>query len=309
MSTRNVDIALLRAFVTVAESGSMTQAAHLLHRTQGAVSQQIHRLETLFDTPLLIRTKRGIALTAKGESLLVGAHGLIASNDTLMAQMTGRDITPEIRLGVPPDVVRTLVPPILRAFRQIHPGVMVTLISDGTPSLKRRLDVGEIDLMIGTEARPAKRRDLLAEQKLVWVGAADGEAWQRRPLPVAFAQEGCAFRSSAVELLTQSGTEWRAVSQFGWIEPIIATLEADSAVGVLLENTVPPALRILGADEGLPELPVFYINLALPAGGTQRVAEDLAALFRDAAGAHAMTPAHPIGVAGRPTDNPARESR
>lgn len=43
--TRNLDLDLIRTFVAVAESGSMTVAANLLHMTQGAVSQQVKRLE------------------------------------------------------------------------------------------------------------------------------------------------------------------------------------------------------------------------------------------------------------------------
>ena len=46
---RDLDTGLLRTFVTAADSGSMTAAANALHLTQGAVSQQIRRLEEAFD--------------------------------------------------------------------------------------------------------------------------------------------------------------------------------------------------------------------------------------------------------------------
>ena len=42
---RNLDMALIRTFVTVADKASMTAAANALHLTQGAVSQQVKRLE------------------------------------------------------------------------------------------------------------------------------------------------------------------------------------------------------------------------------------------------------------------------
>ncbi len=47
---RNIDIGLLRAFATVVETGSVTEAAGALSLTQAAVSQQIKRLEDLFGT-------------------------------------------------------------------------------------------------------------------------------------------------------------------------------------------------------------------------------------------------------------------
>ena len=42
---RNLDITLVRTFVAVANTGSMTVAANALHLTHGAISQQIKRLE------------------------------------------------------------------------------------------------------------------------------------------------------------------------------------------------------------------------------------------------------------------------
>ena len=52
---RNIDVALLRAFVAVIESGSMTAAAARLNVTQGAVSQQIKRLEDFLQKKYSIR--------------------------------------------------------------------------------------------------------------------------------------------------------------------------------------------------------------------------------------------------------------
>jgi DNA-binding transcriptional LysR family regulator len=48
----DIDVSLLRSFVAVAETGRMTTAAKVVNRSQGAVSQQIKRLEDLFRTPL-----------------------------------------------------------------------------------------------------------------------------------------------------------------------------------------------------------------------------------------------------------------
>ena len=53
--SRNIDVGLLRAFVAVAETGSVTRAAHLLNLTQAAVSQQFKRLEELFGVELFDR--------------------------------------------------------------------------------------------------------------------------------------------------------------------------------------------------------------------------------------------------------------
>ena len=51
---RDLDITLLRAFVAIVETGSVTGAARLLNRTQAAVSLQLKRLEDLLEQPLFV---------------------------------------------------------------------------------------------------------------------------------------------------------------------------------------------------------------------------------------------------------------
>ena len=62
---RNLDTALMRAFVTVADAASMTAAAEALHLTQAAVSQQIKRLEDGFGPTLFDRARKGLAMFSK----------------------------------------------------------------------------------------------------------------------------------------------------------------------------------------------------------------------------------------------------
>jgi DNA-binding transcriptional LysR family regulator len=60
---RNIDTALLRSFVAVAETGGVTRAAVALHLTQAAVSQQLKRLEDSLGTALFVRDRQRMALT------------------------------------------------------------------------------------------------------------------------------------------------------------------------------------------------------------------------------------------------------
>ena len=52
---RNIDTALLRSFMAVAETGGMTSAGKMLNLTQAAISQQVKRLEDLFQAKLFER--------------------------------------------------------------------------------------------------------------------------------------------------------------------------------------------------------------------------------------------------------------
>ena len=99
--TRNLDLDLLRTFVTVADSGSMTVAANLRHMTQGAVSQQVKRLEDLLDCLLFVRKTRKLELSRQGEQFLVKARQLLRLNDEIWADMTGQSLRGSLRVGVP----------------------------------------------------------------------------------------------------------------------------------------------------------------------------------------------------------------
>jgi len=262
---RDIDIGLLRAFVAVAETGRMTQAAKVIHITQSAVSQRIRRLESLLELSLFERRADAASLTREGERFMSRARRLIALNDEILSEMGRGDFAGEIRIGVPHDVVGSLLPPVLRDFRQAHPNVLVTLVSDVSSNLRTLLDARKIDVALTTDRDRSSRKNCVLTDQLVWVGAAEGGAANRRPLSVALGTEGCGFRASAVEALNRAGIIWRSICQVGSLEPVFATLEADMAIAPFLSRTVPARLAILKSRE-LPALPHFFLNLRLAEG-------------------------------------------
>ena len=276
----NIDTALLRAFVAAAETGGMTSAARLVNLTQAAVSQQVKRLEDTFGRQLFERDRRGLRLTPSGERLLVRARRLLALNDEVWALMTAPDFTGEVRLGVPHDVVGPYMPPVLKSFDQAWPGVRVSLDCRTSVNLLRALERCEVDLILTTERACAPHGETLLPDQLVWVGARDGRAWKRDPLPVSIGGEDCAFRPFAIEALNHAGRDWRPVCEISNMLAECAAVEADLAVVPLLASTVPETLTILGAGDGLPPLPMFQINLYLPQVGASDIAVELARHIR-----------------------------
>ena len=276
----NIDTALLRAFVAAAETGGMTSAARLVNLTQAAVSQQVKRLEDTFGRQLFERDRRGLRLTPSGERLLVRARRLLALNDEVWALMTAPDFTGEVRLGVPHDVVGPYMPPVLKSFDQAWPGVRVSLDCRTSVNLLRALERREVDLILTTERACAPHGETLLPDPLVWVGARDGRAWKRDPLPVSIGGEDCAFRPFAIEALNHSRRDWRPVCEISNMLAECAAVEADLAVVPLLASTVPETLTILGAGDGLPPLPMFQINLYLPQVGASDIAVELARHIR-----------------------------
>jgi DNA-binding transcriptional LysR family regulator len=261
--TRNLDIALLRSFVAVADHGSMTAAGRLLHLTQGAISQQIARLEAL-SGPLFVRDRRDLRLTAAGERLLGQTRQLLAAHDTLWLDMSGGTIEGAVRLGAPQDLVAASLGPILKGFALAHPNVELTLVCDASTRLLRTLKRGEIDLALIEEPPGTTGGECLDIDRLVWVGAKGGTACRKTPLPVSLVDETCAFRPVVLEALREGGRTWRTVFENGSIDATAATVRADLAVTVWLASTVPQEFDILPPESGLPELPGFAINLHMP---------------------------------------------
>ncbi|MEI8153252.1 MAG: LysR family transcriptional regulator [Hyphomicrobiales bacterium] len=66
----NLDIDLVRTFVTIASVGNFTRADETLRRQQSTVSLQVQRLEDAIGRKLLSRSPRSVRLTSDGETFL-----------------------------------------------------------------------------------------------------------------------------------------------------------------------------------------------------------------------------------------------
>lgn len=277
---RTIDLALFRALIAVAETGGMTSAARSLNLTQAAVSQQIRRLEELFDTRIFTRENKRPALTPCGERLVAYARRMLALNDEVWGMMSSPDFEGEIKLGVPHDLMHPYIPPILKSFHKHWPRVRITLVCAASFHLRQYLDANKVDLTLTTDANPGQLDQLLMPDQLVWVGAHDGETYRQRPLAVTFGDTRCTFRPPATEALGKAGIDWRLTCETSDFGPYCASVEADLAIAPMLTSTVPVNLRILGQSEGLPPLPVFYINLLQPRNGTSEIAQEMARYIR-----------------------------
>jgi DNA-binding transcriptional LysR family regulator len=68
----------IRYFITIAEKGSMSQAAEILHATPSALSQKIAQLEEIIDIKLFSRSKQRLYLTDAGRRLLTEFKDIVS---------------------------------------------------------------------------------------------------------------------------------------------------------------------------------------------------------------------------------------
>ena len=280
---RNLDLTALRSFVTVAEAGGVTKAASQLHLTQSAVSMQLKRLEDALGQPLLVRSGRGVRLSLQGEQLLGYGRRILALNDEVWLRMTDAQFVGEVSFGVPADIVYPHVPSVLKRFAQSYPRVKIQLISSYTGHLKELLAAGKVDMILTTEHGIDAGGETLLKAPLIWVGGEGGQAWEERPLKLAF-ETACIFRPTAQKALSDAGIDWDVVVTSDSTRTIEASVSADLAIHAGLAGTTSPHMEEISHNGALPELPDFNINMYLAQGARREMAERLAEYVRLAYG-------------------------
>lgn len=285
--TTNLDIDLLRAFVTVVETGNFTRAAALLGRTQPAVSLQIRRLEDQLRSPLLDRGAKGIGLTTEGASLLPQARRLLRVNDEIVATLGEGDLEGEVRFGAPEDIATMHLPGILGAFARSHPRIRLSVTCDYTANLLDQMSRGMLDLaLIKREPVGPELGVRVWREPLVWV-ALDASILETGPLPLIVAPAPDIYRKRALGALQAAGLDFRASFTSPSLAGQMAALRAGLGVGVLPAAMAPRDLTVLGAP--LPALSESEIALVSARGSSGPAAllaqEVLRALERGPVGA------------------------
>jgi DNA-binding transcriptional LysR family regulator len=144
----DIDLRYLRSFLAVAEEASITRAASRMFLTQQALSRQILGLERVFGVTLLVRTSRGVLLTAAGEELAAGARTLTADVQIMAQRVRAAacEQSGSLRLVCCPYATTMFAMEIAGAMESAVPGVEVEVISVLTPRDEMRcLMAGQAD--------------------------------------------------------------------------------------------------------------------------------------------------------------------
>ncbi|WP_415769986.1 LysR substrate-binding domain-containing protein [Pseudomonas sp. LB3P38] len=258
---KNLDLNLLQAFLAIVDSGGFTRAAHVLCRTQSAVSMQLRKLEEQMGKPLIQRDNRQIRLTEDGEILLGYARRMIHLNESAFAAV-GKPFTEgHLRLGIPDDYAQFFLPSVLTRFAHAYPRVQLEVTGALSGELLDLLEAGDLDVALITRQPNRSCGKILRKEQLVWVGSRQHMAQSMEPVPLAFFPEGCVFREHAIAALNAQGRPWRiAYSSRSFAGGTIA-VNGGLAVTVMAQSMVPVEWRILGVEDDFPQLPEIEIVL------------------------------------------------
>ncbi|TDD37466.1 LysR family transcriptional regulator [Nonomuraea terrae] len=145
-----LDVTRLRVLLTVAQKGSLTEAAKVLHYSQPSISHHLARLEAETGAKLIQRAGRGIRLTEAGRLLAERAADIIgrldAASEELAAHVGLR--SGRVRLTAFPSALGTFVPGAARLLAAEHPGLRLELTETEPPEALRLLRAGRADVAV-----------------------------------------------------------------------------------------------------------------------------------------------------------------
>lgn len=271
--TRLLDLDLLRTFVAIAHTGSMTAASKALHRTQSATSMQMQRLEEQLGCTLLHRQRQGASLTDDGKWLLPKAQRLLSLNDEVFSERKLARVAGLVRIGAVEHYATVVLPALLAQFCAKYPDVQFDL-QIGIPAAMRPQLGLEYDLVIGMGPEGvatnggAPGTTVVARSDAVWVCSPKHDVWHQRPVPLALQPQGSGARAWAITALDGAGIPWRQACCLGSMVALETSVRAGLGVGVFMRQSISDRLRILGTAEGFPPLPRAEVWIAKADGGT-----------------------------------------
>src|SRR6478672_4093542 len=227
--TALLDVDQLRTFIAIAETGSFTRAADIVHKTQSAVSMQMKRLEERLDRSIFARDGRASKLTEDGERLL--------------------------------DYAGRYLPEIMARFSRAYPAIELTVLCEETICLLERIKGNELDLAIITNCTGQMTAENFRQERLLWATSNRHSTHMEERLPLALGRPSCAWRRASIECLEAIGRPYRVLYSSGNASAICAAVLSGLAVSVFPESGLRPGMRVLSAADGFPELPSCRIGL------------------------------------------------
>lgn len=142
--------------VTIANCGSITQAAKRLGVTQPALSSYLANVENTLGAPLFERTGRRLVPTYLGEVYLEKAHKILALGEEFQQQVDQvvSGYQGRLRVGIPIRRSPHLVPSALKVFRSYYPNVELTFQEGNQRVLRQLLDQDQLDLLLCNLVEP-----------------------------------------------------------------------------------------------------------------------------------------------------------
>lgn len=294
-----MNITQLRAFVSVVEHGSFSEAARVMGLSQPAVTMQIQGLESDVNATLLERRYRKVDLTEAGRALLPYARKVLAEIEEARGELERLcdTVTGHLNLAVSTTPGQYILPRLLGAYLRRYPEVSVSLRIYDTAEVVEKVESGEAHLgMTGARISGAKvEYEEMGVDRLLMICAPDSPLLGRGRLALTDAagesfierESGSGTRMVFEEALSAGGVDpadLDVVMELGTSEAIVNAVEGGMGIGVVSHWMADKALALgtvaqLDVMDFPVERPLYAV---LPRGTMSRAAAALVEHLREA---------------------------
>jgi DNA-binding transcriptional LysR family regulator len=191
-----------RLLVAIADSGNITRAAERVGMTQSGASQALALLEDMLEVQLFSRENRQTLPTAIGLQVIEQARLMLGALENIRSRVeNSREIQRgTLRLASFPMVLAAFLPPLLRRFKQLYPGIQVVALEVSDDEVEALLSAQLVDLGVVLNPAPVRNAGLLGRDTWVAVLPGDGAV----PLaelvaqPFVLATGGCSVNARSL---------------------------------------------------------------------------------------------------------------
>lgn len=238
----------IRAFVTVARTGSFAKAAAQLHLSPSALTVQVQQLEAWLGIALLDRGPRHLELTQAGrqsmgpmEKLLLDLDNIVSHTHDLAGLRRG-----VVELAALPSLCSGVLPRVIRGFNDSHPGIEIRLRDVVAQRIDELVRNGDADFGLGVSAKNSAGlafRPLLVDRLCLYlpvdhplVVQAEVHLADLSGLPMILTGRDSSVRAHIERLFEDNGLVLQARVEANYMSTVIALVQQGLGVTLLPES-------------------------------------------------------------------------
>lgn len=248
----NFDLADLRAFLSVADFGSLTVASEHLHLSQSALSRRIDKLESALGTKLFSRTTRKVELTTVGRAFVPRAQNVMRELEDALVGIkdTTERISGLVTIACVPSAVGYFLPQAIQKFHASYPKVRIRLIDEYSSEVLVAVARADADFgltYIGTQESDIDFEPLLEERFVVACPAGHPLAKKKRVTwaeltqhPYLTLAQGSGNRFLIDQALSQMEKKPQWICEVRHVPALVSLVDAGLGLGVVPRLAMPP---------------------------------------------------------------------
>jgi DNA-binding transcriptional LysR family regulator len=292
-----MNIRFLETAIWLAELRNFRVTAERMNMTPAAISNRITAMEQELGFKLFDRDARDVRLTVEGATFVDGAREIVARYNALVGSLTPEGtLDGTVRIGLVPGMAMTLLPIIVDTLRKRFPRIRVSLTTDATLTILKKLEDREVDVCLGRAqmSRDHHRIVNLCTFGMYWVANSTSvdstveETLSKRELaqyPIISYEMGTHNHTHLLEYFAEYNLRESIVHYSNALGTTISMVSAGIGISVLppvlIQNELRAgSLRVLRVQPGFPaaEYAAIYLETA-----SSRLSSLVASIACDAA--------------------------